>query len=221
MSYQSTNIIPTIDDSVIQFRLDLLRLTFSIEGILERYIEQILDNKEEILVSDFRNYFEIGAEERLKAIVEENVYLKNSFVTKKKDGFEYFKISHFIRNCSFGETIKLFENISVNLITDKCPKLILNYGKRTVVSWYRNIKDIRNVLSHRTKIEVSSFFQKRSIPSKPDDKNIFIGYSDLDLKYFIVVHLLQNELSKQIILDILDKYGIKTPLIINETTKIL
>ena len=192
----------------MEFRLDILRLTFTVEAIVEDYLLKIFVSKQikekEFIDNWFINKasYEVWKKWYKKHMVNAVPAIWNT----KMSGETFVNIPNAIKFNTFGGLIKLIENIK----TDKYIKLLRevapNIEIRIFKKWLNYIKVIRNTLAHTTNIFPLTFFEKIQTP--PASKTL--NTKDLpmiDFKKKVLSYMILPDHRTDKILEIFEKYN--------------
>lgn len=206
MMNQTTKEEVLISDSAIDFRLDILRLTFTIEHLLEVKISNIFNKKSKILLVGINEWMEEKEITNLKNLCNDKAFLRTSISTSKEG--ERFLLDNFLNNSQFGNTLELLGMVKMTKIAEAFDGVLGGVDFSTLKRWYIFIKDIRNLLAHRTKIDPLHFFEKLQTPATPSrqGKDDFKKLSDIEKRKFVIKFLLEGESSKEVIKKIIEKY---------------
>ena len=204
------NILKTQELSVrvepLDFRLDLLRLTFKIEEKLENFIKDFFILKQ-VSSLDMKDY-----------IINEEAYIKfrdfykhkeeeKSIWNMKDNGKEFFNVFNFINRTTFGGLVKLIELIKFEKLRDHFWATFKGIEFSIFKKWIDFIKDIRNILAHRTNINPEVFWEKTRLPTI-SKKLRTIEFNPIKRRQYIFWYFLKDECDEGKIGEIFDIHNI-------------
>lgn len=214
MSQNTTNLQIQADEhvSALDFRLDILRITFSIENILEDIIERTFKGSGQI-----KKQNQVPEAEFMTFFIKKEDYISfkewwkdkkifSSIWNKKANGAVFVNIKNLINNNSFGGLIKLLESLSYIKLKKIYSEIYKDLEIKTFRKWLNFIKDIRNLLAHRTNINPKTFFEKASMPGN-SNKLQTKRLDSLKHKIFVLEYLLHEQIKDKKIAAIFKKYN--------------
>lgn len=182
-----------LEVSPLEFRLDILRLTFTIEEMVENFIKNIF-TKNRIPVEEFKNM--LANQQAWEEFINwynhpKNKENKSKVINNNKDG-EFINITNLINTNTFGGLLSLLEKIKFQLFMNQFWSHFGQFEWKVFRAWLEYIKNIRNLLAHRTNINPSTFWEKIQFPAQSEalgTKNL----SSLELKKYIFTYFIPEQ----------------------------